>query len=126
MVISGLADVEVAISEDLVERQPGDGQQDRRPRAAGGDSHREGQVMHSAQAGDYRGPPNTALRPLTNSDVTVPVTYMTLLVKAPLPGPVGCDGARARHSKSPPRHSQTDASCRQARPDLLHRQPRSD
>src|SRR6516165_3573091 len=47
-------------------------------------------------------PANTALWPLTDSDVTVPVTYMALLVKAPLPGPVGCGGARARHSKSPP------------------------
>jgi hypothetical protein len=40
-----------------VEREPGDGQQHRRPRGAGGDCHRERAVMPGAQAGDRRGSP---------------------------------------------------------------------
>src|SRR5439155_9736551 len=35
-------------------------------------------------------------------DVTLPVTYITFASNSPLPVLVICDGASARHSKSPP------------------------
>src|SRR5262249_41250333 len=47
-------------------------------------------------------PLRIALCLVTSTDVTCPVTYMTLTLNSPLPGPVACGGASARHSKFPP------------------------
>ena len=48
----------------------------------------KGTPRPGAQAGDRRSSRTAAPPPLTDNDVTVPVTSMKLLVKAPPPGPV--------------------------------------
>src|SRR2546422_2639903 len=56
-------------------------------------------------------PFRTAVFPLTSAEVIVPVTYIALVSKLPLPGvPAGADGASAKHSNRPALPDQLKAN----------------